>query len=147
MPSLVDYNRIYLDRSWHWLNDPEVKALTLTPDFTREAQEIFFHSLPQKAGYWIKGIEEKGVPVGAMGLKNITTEDAEYWGYIGEKEYWGKGIGSFLIREAIAQATKLGLKQLYLHVSRHNTRAINLYSKMGFRLAAEGEVEKYLLDI
>ena len=32
------FDEIFLEKSWHWLRDPEIKWLTMTPDFTREEQ-------------------------------------------------------------------------------------------------------------
>lgn len=147
MPGLVDYSLVFLDRSWEWLNDPEIKALTMTPDFSKNDQMAFFKSLPSKKDYWIKGIMEDGIPIGAMGLKHITQQQAEYWGYIGDKNYWGKGIGSFMMEEAINKAAALGLKQIYLHVDKQNARAKQLYVKKGFVLTGEGDREKYLLKL
>lgn len=145
MTFLVNYDLAFLEKSWEWLNDPEIKELTLTPDFSKEDQLNFYNSLPQKKDYWIKGITENNTPIGAMGLKNIDTGEssAEYWGYIGEKEYWGKGIGKFILKEAIIKARELNLKKIYLKVNRKNIIAKNLYLKMGFKKQSSGEIEYY----
>lgn len=147
MTSLVDYDFNFLDRSWYWLNDPETKALTLTPDFTKEEQLNFFNSIPQRKNYWIKGILENNTPIGAMGLKNIDPIEkfGEYWGYIGNKEFWGKGIGKFMIHEACKQAKKIGLHELYLKVGSTNFRAKKLYLNLGFTLSHAGEIEQYVI--
>ncbi len=133
----VDYNLIFLNQSWIWLNDREVKELTNTPDFTKEQQEDFYHSLKNKEDYFIKGIEYNKKPIGACGLKRITGEDAEYWGYIGEKEYWGKGLGKYILDYAVDYAKKIGLSSLYLDVVKQNKRAIGLYERMGFLIEKE----------
>ena len=145
MAALVNYDLTFLEKSWEWLNDPEIKALTLTPDFSKEDQLQFYRSLPQKKDYWIRGITENNIPVGAMGLKNIDIggSSAEYWGYIGEKEFWGKGIGKFILKEAILKARELNLKKIYLKVTTKNTIAKNLYLKMGFKKQSSGEIEHY----
>jgi RimJ/RimL family protein N-acetyltransferase len=147
MPKLVEYNELFLEKSWEWLNDPEIKVLTMTPDFTKEQQVDFYKSLNGRADYWIKGIEEEAVPIGAMGLKHINETMAEYWGYIGEKKFWGRGIGSFLLEEAIKKAKHLGLRQLYLRVDKNNTRAKQLYIKNGFRFTSPGNIEQYYFDL
>lgn len=147
MTALVDYDIIFLGKSWCWLNDPELKALTMTPDFSQEDQAAYFKSLPTKKDYWIKGITENNLPIGAMGLKHINSQTAEYWGYIGEKEYWGKGIGSFMIYQAINKARELSLNQIYLMVGKQNNKAKELYLKKGFRLAEAGDTEKYFLQL
>lgn len=147
MPQLTAYTKCYLDKSCEWLNDPEIKALTLTPDFTREDQQRFFESLSARTNYWVMGIAEDNLPVGAMGLKNITASSAEYWGYIGEKEYWGKGIGNFMLQQAKEKAAALGLKQIFLYVAATNERAKSLYRKHGFTKVEDGSIEKYSLNV
>lgn len=130
----VDYSTIYLENSWEWLNDFEIKNLTNTPNFSKEDQLSFYNLLPQKKDYYIRGIELDNKPIGVCGLKKITSEDAEYWGYIGVKEYWGKGIGKFIINYLIGIAKEKSLKSIYLHVVESNIRAIKLYVKIGFEV-------------
>ena len=38
MLSLVEYTEEFLELSWLWLSDPEIKELTMTPDFTKKEQ-------------------------------------------------------------------------------------------------------------
>jgi RimJ/RimL family protein N-acetyltransferase len=147
MIALVDYDLVFLEKSWYWLNDPEIKSLTMTPDFTKKDQQDFFQSLPNKKDYWIKGITHDNIPVGAMGLKHITKNDAEYWGYIGEKDQWGKGIGSFMLDQAIRKAVELKLKNIHLRVTKNNNKARNLYIQKGFQVSEEGDIEKYILHL
>ncbi|HVZ55438.1 MAG TPA: GNAT family N-acetyltransferase [Chitinophagaceae bacterium] len=148
MIELVDYSRQYLDLSWAWLNDPEIKRLTVTPDFTRENQLAFFEKIPQRTDYWVKGVAYDQHPVGVVGIKHITKVDGEYWGYIGDKEYWGKGIGKFMLDQAVRKARELRLKSLYLYVADYNERAKSVYIKYGFVFenAREG-LERYTLTL
>jgi len=128
----VNYTRVFLDKSWEWLNDKEIRELTMTPEFTKEQQETFFLSLPQRENYFIKGIKFNDKPIGACGLKNITENCGEYWGYIGEKEFWGQGIGKEIVKYIVTVAEEKGLKSIWLNVSQNNERAKNLYLKFGF---------------
>ena len=48
------------------------------------------------------------------------------------KEYWGCGLGSYLMQLAIDQTSIDGFEQLELGVCSDNTRAIHLYEKIGF---------------
>ena len=48
------------------------------------------------------------------------------------KEYWGCGLGSYLMQLAIDQTHTNGFEQLELGVYSDNTRAIHLYEKVGF---------------
>lgn len=129
----VEYNEIFLEKSWEWLNDKEIKFLTCTPDFTKEQQKKWFLSLKDKKDYFIKGVLYNNTPIGVVGLKNITDTDGEYWGYIGEKEYWNKGIGKDLINYISRYSYILNLKEIYLKVIKDNIRAIKLYQKMNFK--------------
>lgn len=129
----VEYNEIFLNKSWEWLNNPRIKELTNTPDFTRESQQNWFNSLKYKKDYFIQGILYKDIPIGVMGLKNITETQAEYWGYIGEIDFWGKGIGTIMMNFAIKKAKELNLEKIYLTVLEDNLRAKNLYKKFNFK--------------
>ena len=48
------------------------------------------------------------------------------------KEYWGCGLGSYLMQLAIDQTRSNGFEQLELGVYSDNSRAIHLYEKFGF---------------
>ena len=48
------------------------------------------------------------------------------------KEYWGCGLGSYLMQLAIDQTRSNGFEQLELGVYSDNARAIHLYEKVGF---------------
>lgn len=133
MLHLIAYDRAYLDRSYKWLIDPEVKALTMTPDFNRDDQEAFFAGLADRADYRIWGVAVDGVgPAGAAGIKRIAGTRGEYWGYLGEKTLWGQGLGRRMVIAVEEQARTLGLVTLYLDVAQTNARAIGLYHSMGY---------------
>ena len=129
---LVAYDRDCLDKSWEWLSDPEIRALTMTPEFSRDDQLAFFNTLPGRSGYHIWGISHEGRVVGAAGLKNVRDDLAEYWGYIGERDLWGRGIGKLLMMQVESEAKQLGFRKLDLRVSVANPRAVALYRKMGY---------------
>ena len=138
-PSQVRYDERLLERSWHWLNDPEIKRLTDTPDFTSEEQRSWFESLAARTDYFIWGIEIDGTPIGAFGLKHVTPESAEYWGYVGDRSRWGRGVGQWMLARACDEARRLGLRRLHLRVLRDNARAISAYRRFGFRTDSESE--------
>lgn len=48
------------------------------------------------------------------------------------KNYWGCGLGSYLMQLAIDQTRTSGFEQLELGVFSDNSRAIHLYEKFGF---------------
>ena len=71
MLKLITYNKDFLPLSWNWLNDPEIKSLTMTPEFSKEDQLNFFNSIKERKNYKIFGIEFDNIKIGACGLKNI----------------------------------------------------------------------------
>lgn len=141
------YDKKYCELSWKWLNDSEIKILTMTPDFTKESQNSWFLSLKQRNDYLIWGIECDKKPIGNLGLKNINydSKSAEYFGYIGEKEYWSKGIGKFMMEFILNKAGEKDFNKIHLKVLKSNNRAISLYLKYGFQVC--DETTDYLIMI
>ena len=131
--SFVVFDELFRDLSWEWLKDAEILHLTQTSPFTREQQLAWFADLGNRLDYLIWGVRVDGVPVGAFGIKG-TGERREYWGYIGEKSYWNKGIGTAMINGAISLAQSLKLKIMRLKVLTENRPAIRVYEKAGFVL-------------
>lgn len=131
---LVPYSPLFLDLSWKWLNDPEIYQLTNTSAFSKMHQKNWFNSLVYKKNYKIWGINYDQIPIGACGLKNITVNDCEYWGYIGEKKYWGLGIGTTVLNLLLDYAKSQNKITVWLSVLNHNEKAMNLYSKRGFQV-------------
>lgn len=130
---LVPFDRSYLERSWEWLNDPEIKRMTLSPDFTRAEQEEFFCSLPQRTDYLIWGVaSSEGTPVGVAGLKHIFGTCAEFWCYIGERDWWGRGAGGQILDACESEARKRGITTLTMVASTDNSRSLGAYRRAGF---------------
>jgi RimJ/RimL family protein N-acetyltransferase len=136
-PKAVPFDEHALDRSWKWLKNDEIRRLTMTPDFTREEQRTWFLSLSAQSDYLVWAIEIDSLPVGAFGLKHISDSSAEYWGYIGEKQHWGRGVGGWMVEQAITKAQDLKLQRLWLRVGHDNERAQRLYLRCGFHRTAE----------
>ena len=53
------------------------------------------------------------------------------------KEFWGKGIGSELMKRLINFSKESGIESIYLDVRSDNYRAISLYEKFGFSKIAK----------
>ena len=130
---LVPFDKRFFDKSRLWLEDEEVNRLTDTGELPTESDRLkWFESLPSRMDYLIWGVACEEEPIGACGLKNIQDFKAEYWGYIGEKTYWGKGLGSSMLKGVEQKAKELNLDELYLTVLGENNRAIGLYRKNGY---------------
>lgn len=131
--NLVEFDLSFLRLSSIWLNDKETKRLTLSNDFTYEEQLKFYSTLKERTDYLIFGVTFSQQKIGVAGLKNISGNSAEYWGYIGVKNLWGKGLGKYMIDAMEHIARIRGINYLYLNVSEENVRAIAAYSKAGFK--------------
>ena len=67
----------------------------------------------------------------AIGSKYKVRHRAEF-GMTVSKNYWGQGIGKAIMNACIECAKEAGYIQLELDVVADNTRAIELYKKLGF---------------
>ena len=81
------------------------------------------------------------------GVINITADQRPRVRHIGDvflgikKAYWGYGLGSILMEEAIEWAKSSGsIRRLQLTVQKRNLAAVHLYKKMGFII--EGQQER-----
>ncbi|MCO5233154.1 MAG: GNAT family N-acetyltransferase [Chitinophagales bacterium] len=141
--SFVEYTEQILEQSWDWLHDEEIKHLTNTPNFTRQDQRKWFDSLSSNSTYFVRGIMLNDETIGIVGLKHIDLEEkkAEFFGYIGNKSYWGIGLGGEMLKWISFIAIDMfKLKQLYLNVILDNIRAIKAYEKFGFKIVEVNEV-------
>jgi len=136
MIKLEKYNEDYLNFSWDWLNDPETKYLTNTNSFTKDDQLKWFDSLEERIDYKIWGVSYNEIAIGVFGIKNIDfiQNCGEYWGYIGEKKFRGKGLGKIILKIILEIASnELMLEKIYLKVLEDNNVAINLYKSFDFK--------------
>ncbi|RLD71458.1 MAG: N-acetyltransferase [Bacteroidetes bacterium] len=136
--------------SYKWRNDPEVWRLTgsrpdivITPEIeTSWIKKVLKDPTCRRFAICIAGSDEY---IGNVQLTNITKQDAEFHIFIGEKKYWGRGIGYKATIELSRITRKhLSLKQIYLYVKPENTAAVKIYEKAGFRFVGE---EKMILEL
>ncbi len=132
-----EFDREALEKSWKWLNDPQLKSLTMTPDFDQESQEKWFESLKTRTDYYLKAGWYNGVPIAVHGLKHITGTDGEVFGYIGEKELWGKTAAIQMMQDIIDYAKSRNLESLYCITLKENKRTYRLCRRFGFETEKE----------
>ena len=148
--SFTAFDKNTLEKSYRWLSDEEIKRLTMTPEITRESQRRWFDLLPSHKDYWIRTVEWEKTAIGVVGLKHIDYKNkkAEYFGYIGEKEMWGKGIGTGMLQYVLDYLNSIGIEYVYLHVANYNERAVCVYKKMGFQsIKRKGTVLKMMRKV
>ncbi len=134
----VRFDERLRDLSFVWLRDPDLARLTDSSPFTRDEQLAWFAGLPRRTDYAVWGIEYDGVPVGAMGLKDIGRNNGgEYFMYIGDRAYWGRGIARWAFDEIVAEARARRLRFLYGRVVKGNDRSLAVDLRHGFRIVRE----------
>ncbi len=141
-PRRVPFEERYLELSYGWLTDPDLARLTMTNAVTPEAQRDWWRELPHRDDYAVWGIEYDGVPVGVMGIKHIGVNDgAEYFMYIGDRAYWGRGIATWAFAEVVAEVRARGLRYLYGVIGKHNERSLAVHTREGFAVTGETATE------
>ncbi|MCF6142091.1 GNAT family N-acetyltransferase [Flavobacterium sp. K77] len=122
--------------SYLWRNDEEIWKYT----GSRPNLEITYDI---ERDWIVKVITEKiskrfaiivdGVYVGNIQLTNLTKQDAQYHIFIGDKNYWGKGIAQLATFQILTYAREtLQLNEVYLQVNVDNAAAVRVYEKSGF---------------
>jgi len=88
---------------------------------------------------------EKCIHIGNIALQDINWIDrrAEFAGVIGEKDYWGKGIGTEAVRLLFAHGfDKLNLNRIWLGTAASNRGMRTIAERLG--MSIEGVLRKHL---
>ena len=145
MTQLVEFNTTFLEKSYQWLNDDYVCDMLNCNHVTKEEQDKWYSNLKSDSNYLIWGISYNSIPVGACGLKSRNNVTSLFC-YIGEKNYFGKGIGTQALTLLFEKAKIKKIKKIELSVQKRNVRAVKLYSKLGFTVKEEDK-ERYYMNI
>ncbi|MEN9348460.1 MAG: hypothetical protein RLZZ77_1971 [Bacteroidota bacterium] len=145
--SKSDVNENYL----HWLNDKETtKGL---------ASGLFPSSLTELEQFVDRAIQSKDVVLFAIcdasndhHIGNIKIDHFDWVSrtcelglLIGDKNYWGKGVGYEACKLTLHYAFhSLNIRKVLLAVYDNNPAALGLYKKLGFQL--EGTLRKQVFD-
>jgi RimJ/RimL family protein N-acetyltransferase len=123
-----------------WLGDPELVSL-LSPNnmpqpSLKEEKDWIQKAIKNKDEFHLAIDTIDGEHIGSIGLNKIDkiNQKAEFGIMIGNKKYWGQGIGTeacYLICQY--GFTKLKLHRIYLKVFAFNVRGIKSYQKVGFK--------------
>jgi glycosyltransferase involved in cell wall biosynthesis/RimJ/RimL family protein N-acetyltransferase len=127
--------------SYQWRNDSEVWKFTGSRPNIEITQEI--------ESEWIDRIlkDEKSKRfailcdnqyVGNVQLTNIENNAAEFHIFIGNKNFWGKGISQLATYQILYYAKEvLKLSEIYLHVKQKNIAAVKSYQRNNFIVIEE----------
>lgn len=146
--SFEPLDALFLQMSRDWLQDVGFRELIMAEPIEKEAQEVWFASLPYRSDYLIWGVKSSEW-IGACGLKNINHEKrcAEYWGYIYPSDLRGRGIGFEMFQYCRQYGIKLGLKTLYLTVSEQNPSAQIAYQRWGFHKVRRSLTNEIYMEV
>lgn len=135
---LQKFGKKNLEKSRGWMNDKDLCRLfnRRFKFLTVAGQRRWYENLLKDKTQLVFAIYANGVYVGNVGLKGIDKENnkAEYYIFIGESSYRGKGVGLESTKKLLNFIRKsLNLNKVYLHVDSKNLPAIKLYKKIGFK--------------
>lgn len=124
-----------------WIKDKDVIRYSLSMfqkvESNAEISNWFDKLLLDKSSY-NKAIVDNanGELIGYTGIAQIneTNLSGEYFIFIGNKSYHGKGIGTYVTKEIVKIGfQELGLNRIMLTVSEKNIGAVNAYTKANFK--------------
>ena len=137
---LRPYDRKVLEKSLKWLNDPDLqKGMDIGYTITKEGQEEWYSRLSFRNDYKIWGFYCGDTSIGAGGFRNIREESGELTYYIGEKSYWGKGLGKVLMMQLLEKAQEMGFRYVKTKVLHSNERSLGCCRSIGFTVTGKDE--------
>jgi RimJ/RimL family protein N-acetyltransferase len=125
-----------------WFSDPEVITYSLSVfqnlNTVAQVAEWLAHTLqdPQSLTLGIY-LTDTQTLIGYAGIANLSrgNQAGEYFILLGEKRYWGQGIGTTVTQQVVTRGFRdLGLNRIMLTVSVPNEGGVKAYLKAGFQL-------------
>jgi RimJ/RimL family protein N-acetyltransferase len=124
--------------SYRWRNNPDVwKYSSFNPNApisleqeTAWLEEVLERSDQKRFAICLTKNEKY---VGNIQLIDIADQQAEFHLFIGDQDYWGKGIGTKATKLILDYAfLTLNLNNIKLDVNKNNEAAIKIYTRQGF---------------
>lgn len=158
MGKFIEGNKAYLrkislsdasDKYLTWINDSESTKGLVTGRFPTNMEELtdYIESVVRGNNAIMFAIcdQESSKHIGNVKLDNFDwiSGTCEFGILIGDKDYWGRGIGTEITNLVTKYAFEmLNLRKVTLSVFGNNPRAIALYKKLGF--VSEGVLSKHM---
>ncbi|MFH1370588.1 MAG: GNAT family protein [Planctomycetota bacterium] len=132
-----------------WFNDPDVNKTLLVEEKLELNKSLnWFERTRNDASRRDFVIESsQGTPIGIMALVHIDAVHgtAECFCAVGEKAYWGGGIGTEAHLLLVDWAFKnLGLHKIWAYIRPENTAIIKVVERIGFKVEGMLREEKYI---
>jgi len=136
-----------LENRVRWFNDPQVRqTLVVSEHFELEKTVRWFERLQSDQSRTEFAIETPdGVVIGVTGLLGIEKEHglAECYCVIGNKDYWGRKLGTEIHSVLIQWAfEKLGLYKIRADIRTNNSAIFRVVEKLGFKIEGTLRQEK-----
>jgi RimJ/RimL family protein N-acetyltransferase len=132
-----------------WFNDPKVnKTLVLNEKLQLDKSLEWFDKAVRDDSRRDFIIETKdGEPIGVTGLLEIDRVHgtAQCFCVIGQKRFWGKGIGT-LVHSLLLQLAfdEMNLHKIWALIYTNNQAIIKIIEKLGFKIEGTLREEKYI---
>ncbi len=149
--SLTPIKREYIESFLRWFNDPEItQYLLMYRPLTQMEEEDWLENLKNRQDTISFSIvasndDNSEILIGNCGIHNINWKNrvGEAGITIGEKQYHNKGFGTEAMELLLDYGfNTVNLNRIELFVYEYNTRAINLYKKLGF--TEEGRKRQFM---
>lgn len=123
--------------SWRWRNDPAIWEYTGSrPDVLvdEETERTWIEQVLAQTDSMRYAICDATTDeyIGNVQITHIKDGSGEFHIFIGNKDYWGKGVGSQATMLMLQEAFAAGLLMIYLYVHPQNKPAIAIYERCGF---------------
>jgi len=148
---LTPIKREYIESFLRWFNDPEItQYLVMYRPLTQMEEEDWFENLKnwQDTIFFSIVVSEEDSSeklIGNCGIHNINWKNrvGEVGIAIGEKQYHNKGFGTEAMELLLEYGfNTVNLNRIELFVYDYNTRAINMYKKLGY--TEEGRKRQFI---
>ncbi len=129
----------------NWLSNPIILKYYEGRDRPQNIQQIHKHYYENRDNITQCIIEYKGKEIGYIQFYPITEEERKEYRYenykepiygmdqfIGEADYWNKGIGTKLVKSTTEYLIRKGIKKIVMDPQTWNHRALRTYEKCGF---------------
>lgn len=121
--------------SYQWRNNPAIWKYTGSKPnqiITKEIETEWIRNVLARPNEKRFAIMADGRYIGNTYLTEIHNGQAEFHIFIGEQDYWGKGIATLVLDKIIDFSKAMPLSKLTLEVHQDNIPAQKLYQKAGF---------------
>jgi RimJ/RimL family protein N-acetyltransferase len=141
-----------LEKYTEWVNDMETGMFVLFAsnviDINKERNMLDYLNSHDVIMAIVENESNKAVGICGLHNKNDVHRTATFGIFVGDKSYWGQGIGTEATLLMLEYAfSVMNLNSISLEVIDYNHRAIRCYGKCGFKFVGKKRQAVYLAGI